>query len=444
MKVNVIHADLNPCGGAEQLAVATLQALLEMETQVDLTVAKAPDLARIEKAFGERARRIFDRIKVKPLGRLPVELDWQTGTLACRPGAEGAMREYDLVVNTHGDVLPYFLPSFSSRNCITYCHFPVVASYAPCHNLDYLQGLVDLGLLDREVMGMADSALFWRSLLEYYLLMLRNSLVITNSRFSRQAIIDEIGTAGAHRPAVTVPAIIAPPVCVDELRRAVLFPSSREDRVLVVSRIHPSKKLENAIELARILKRRGIGGKEMVIAGNMPADDSCGQKYHEQLLDMVEGYGLSGYVSIKPNVELGQLQSLMQKSKAYFHPMPEEPFGISVVEAMAAGLVPAVPATGGPTEFVPQKYQFRSLEEAAGIIQAALQVSDKERLAISDSVKGFSLSAYTSRFLQFISERQQLAPATATSTATASTSTAAAAAAQYERRAASGRRPGLA
>jgi glycosyltransferase involved in cell wall biosynthesis len=124
--------------------------------------------------------------------------------------------------------------------------------------------------------------------------------------------------------------------------------------------------------------------------------------------------------------------------------MPEEPFGISVVEAMAAGLVPAVPAIGGPTEFVPQKYQFRSLEEAAGIIQAALQVSDKERLAISDSVKGFSLSAYKSRFLQFISERQQLAPATTATTATASTSTAAAAAAQYERRAASGRRPGLA
>ncbi|AIC16718.1 glycosyltransferase [Nitrososphaera viennensis] len=427
MKVNVIHIDLNPCGGAEQLAIATLQSFLEMETmQVDLTVARAPDLERLEKAFGDRVRRIFDRVKVKPLGRLPIELDWQTGTLACRPGAESAISEYDVIVNTHGDVLPYFLPSFSSKTCITYCHFPVVASYVACRNLVYLQGLVDLGLLDGNVMKVANSSsMFWRSFLEYYLLMLRNSLVVTNSRFSRQAIINEVKT-GASK-AAGEPTIIAPPVCVDELRQAALLPSPRADRVLVVSRIYPSKKLENAIELARILKRRGVG-KEMVIAGNLAADDSCGRKYYEQLVGMIGDYGLSDYVSIKPNVELGKLWSLMQKSKAYFHPMPEEPFGISVVEAMAAGLVPAVPATGGPTEFVPQEYQFHSLEEAAGIIQAALQVSDKERLAISDSVKRFSLPAYTRRFSQFISERL-LATAAAT--------------AHYERRTVAGRRPGL-
>lgn len=415
-KVNVIHADLNSCGGAEQLAIATLQSLLEMDMQVDLTVAKQPDYARIEKAFGSRVRRIFDRVKVRPLGRLPIELDWQTGTLSCRPGADAAMSEYDMVVNTHGDILPYFLPSFSSKTCVTYCHFPVVAGYAACHNAVYLKSLVELGMLDGDVLRVADDALFWRSFLEYYLLMLRNSLVITNSRFSRQAIINEM-KAGAYKVAATAsePAIIAPPVCVDELGRAAVFPSPRSDWVMVVSRIHPSKKLENAIELARILKRRGIGEK-MVIAGNLAADDSCGRKYCEQLLDAVREYGLSDYVAIRPNVELGRLWSLMQKSKAYFHPMPEEPFGISVVEAMAAGLVPVVPAIGGPTEFVPQECQFHSLDDAAGIVRKAMQVPDSERLAISNSVKGFSLLAYKSRFSQFVTEMQM---ATTTATATA-------------------------
>jgi glycosyltransferase involved in cell wall biosynthesis len=427
MKVNVIHADLNPCGGAEQLALATLQSLLEMGMQVDLAVAKAPDIGRMEKAFGDRVRRIFDRVKVRPLGRLPIELDPQTGTLACRPGAESAMQEYDMIVNTHGDMLPYFLPSFSSKLCITYCHFPVVAEYAACHSLVYLQSLVDLGLLDRNVLAVANSSnLFWRSFLEYYLLMLRNSLVATNSRFSRQAIVNTM-TAGTHRMA-SEPIVISPPVCVDELSQAALSPSPRADCVLVVSRIHPSKKLENAIELARILKQRGIG-KKMAIAGNLSADDTCGRKYYEQLLGMVKGYGLSDYVVIRPNVELGKLWSLMQRSKAYFHPMPEEPFGISVVEAMAAGLVPVVPSVGGPTEFVPREYQFRSLKEAADMISAALQASDKERLLISNSVRGFSLPAYTSRFSRFISEVLLAAPATATpygQSATAATERAAA------------------
>ncbi len=44
----------------------------------------------------------------------------------------------------------------------------------------------------------------------------------------------------------------------------------------------------------------------------------------------------------------------MRKSKVYFHPMVGEHFGISIVEAMAAGLVPVVSDVGGPTEFVPK------------------------------------------------------------------------------------------
>jgi alpha-1,2-mannosyltransferase len=404
MKANVIHVDLNPCGGAEQLALATLQSLLDMEMEVDLTVAKAPDIARIEKAFGSRVRGIFSRIKVKPLGKLPIEPDPQTGTLTCRKGAEGAMQEYDMIVNTHGDILPYFLPHFSSKNCITYCHFPVVAGYSEQRNLDYLHALSDMGLIDESIAKAAtQSTLFWRSFLEYYLLMLRNSLVITNSKFSRQAIIT-VMKSGAYRM-TNEPTIIVPPVCVEELRHNASFLSAPDhDYVLVVSRIHPSKKLENAIQLARILKQKEIGNK-MIIAGNLLADDSTGQRYYLQLLDMVESYGVSDYVTLKPNVELGKLWSLMRQSKAYFHPMPEEPFGISVVEAMAAGLVPVVPNVGGPTEFVPRKYQFSTLEEAAGMIRMALHASNEERAQISDSVKGFSTSAYIKQFQQFIQER---------------------------------------
>jgi glycosyltransferase involved in cell wall biosynthesis len=43
----------------------------------------------------------------------------------------------------------------------------------------------------------------------------------------------------------------------------------------------------------------------------------------------------------------------MKKSKLYFHPLAGEPFGISIAEAMASGLIPSVPAVGGSTEFVP-------------------------------------------------------------------------------------------
>ncbi|MGI0039124.1 MAG: hypothetical protein ACREAO_04840, partial [Nitrososphaera sp.] len=88
-RANVVHTDLDPCGGAEQLTVATLQALLEMGMKVDLTVAKAPDLKRLENAFGKRVGRIFGQIgEIRPLGRIFDEAD---------PGG------YDVTINTHGD-----------------------------------------------------------------------------------------------------------------------------------------------------------------------------------------------------------------------------------------------------------------------------------------------------------------------------------------------------
>jgi glycosyltransferase involved in cell wall biosynthesis len=198
--------------------------------------------------------------------------------------------------------------------------------------------------------------------------------------------------------------VIAPPVGVEEFRRAALLPGGRSDTVLVVSRINRSKKLENAVMLARILKRLQIGSG-MVIAGNLSPDDRFGCAYYLQLENMIALHGLSDYVRIMLNVELEKLQSLMRSSSVYFHPLAEEPCGISVVEAMSAGLMPVVPDVGGPVEFVPLQYQYGSLEEAAGIIRHALAATDAERVVISDSVRDFSSTAYIRRFQQFVEEK---------------------------------------
>lgn len=390
MKAGVIHTDLNPCGGAEQLSISTVQALLGMGMDVDLHVARAPDVPRLENAFGrERIRPIFDRIGIKLLGRLPIELG-QAGALTCVQ--KTSMEEYDLIVNTHADILPYFLPSFSTKKCISYCHFPVAADYVAQRNMEYLKAFADLGLLSNEMAEAPGS--FWRGFLEYYLLTLRNSHVVTNSNFSRQAIARWLRGEPAS--------VIAPPVGVEEFRSALL--GRRDGTVLVVSRINKSKKLENAVMLARMLKRQGTGGR-MVIAGNLSPDDRFGCAYYLQLENMIARQGLSGYVKILLNVELEKLQSLMGSASVYFHPLAEEPFGISVVEAMSAGLVPVVPDVGGPAEFVPPEYQYGSLEEAAGIVRHALAASSGKRMALSDSVRDFSSAAYIRRFQEFVREK---------------------------------------
>jgi glycosyltransferase involved in cell wall biosynthesis len=375
-RANIVHTDLNPCGGAEQLAVATLQALIEMGLRVDLTVAKKPDLPRLENAFGKRVRTIFEQIgEVRPIGRL---FDADAGS-------------YDITINTHGDILPYYAPSLSRRNYVTYCHYPVAAEYVRDRDQSYLRNFASMGLLE----SADDSA--WEKVAENFRLSLQNSLIVTNSNFSRQAIA---------KYTENTPAVISPPVNVEEFRSILMAAAGqRDDSVLVVSRIHPSKKLENAIALAALLKQRGVG-KELVIAGNLAMDDRCGQEYRARLQDIARACGVSGYVKIKANVKLDRLYSMMKKSKVYFHPLPGEPFGISVVEAMSAGLVPVVPDTGGLTEFVPRRYQFHSLQQAAEIIASSMEATttEAERLALSESVKRFSLAEYVRSLQKFTNE----------------------------------------
>jgi glycosyltransferase involved in cell wall biosynthesis len=59
-------------------------------------------------------------------------------------------------------------------------------------------------------------------------------------------------------------------------------------------------------------------------------------------------------VTLETNVCLNNLLSIMREAKVYFHTMVGEHFGISIVEAMAAGLIPLVSDVGGPIEFVPK------------------------------------------------------------------------------------------
>jgi alpha-1,2-mannosyltransferase len=398
LRANVIHTDLNPCGGAEQLAIGTIQALLELGIDVDLTTAKPPDISRIKNAFGDdRVGRIFNQIKkVNFLGELPIDPN-----LRSTSSQHAKDCNYGVVINTHGDVLPYFLPSFSRSTAITYCHFPVAIEPINSSDQSYLKYLGDLGLVAKEIVnGDAQTRNgFWHNLREHYLLMLTNSLVMTNSNFSKDAILMTL--ENNKRPTDTQPLIIPPPVNVEEFRRGALFSAERDDYILVVSRMHPSKRLENAIKLSKMLKQDAVG-KGMIIVGSLLDDDYYANEYYHKIMDMATTLDVADYVSIETNVGLARLEKLMRKSKVYFHPLPGEPFGISVAEAMSAGLVPVVPDIGGQTEFVPKKYQFDSLEGAAHIISSALNIEKDERFRLSDIVMTLTLSEYSKRFQRVI------------------------------------------
>jgi glycosyltransferase involved in cell wall biosynthesis len=226
--------------------------------------------------------------------------------------------------------------------------------------------------------------------------LMRNSTVITNSEFSRRAIVNALGLDNIY--------ILSPPIDIETFHNVALMANGdyeRNDIILVISRIAPHKKIENAIKLAKILKDNNIG-KGMKIVGNLYY---YYYDYYSELKQMVLSLGLADYITFEINASLDKLLSIIRESRVYFHPMVGEHFGMAVLEAMAAGLIPVVPNEGGLTEFVPQEYQFNTIEQASEIIMYVFNHLPKtERIKISDDINKFSNSHYIERFQTILNE----------------------------------------
>ena len=407
MKANVIHGDFNPCGGAERLSLVTMQALLEKGINFDLTTLKSPDMSKLENSYGKNLVSVMKSINKINVINIMEEL---------RQQQEEAHKDYDydITINTNGDAAPYYHSSFSKDNAITYCHFPSTKYHIDSQNIEYLK--TDLGMTEgsnnffdkMEYEGINNPKNYKTKLQlsrrkEYFKIikygywnLMRNSTVITNSEFSRRAIINALGLHDIY--------ILSPPIDLETFRNIALMTNGYKetnDIILVISRIAPHKKIENAIKLAKILKDNNIG-KGMKIVGNLYYYFF---DYYSELKQMVLDLGLTDYVTFEINARLDKLISIIRESRVYFHPMVGEHFGMAVLEVMAAGLIPVVPNEGGIIEFVPKKYQYQSIEHAAEIIMYVFNhLSKTERIKISDDINKFSNSHYINGFHTILNE----------------------------------------
>ena len=406
MKANVIHGDFNPCGGAERLSLTTMQALIEMGIDFDLTTLKSPDIPKLENSYGKNLVSVMKKLNKINVINIMEELR--------RQEEDHEDYNYDITINTNGDAAPYYHSSFSKDNAITYCHFPSTKYHIESENIDYLK--TDLGMTEwsnvfsdnKDYEGINNpknckTKLQFSRRKEYFEILkygywnlMRNSTVITNSEFSRRAIVNAFGLDNIY--------ILSPPIDIETFRNVALMANGddeRNDIILVISRIAPHKKIENAIKLAKILKDNNIG-KGMKIVGNLYY---YYYDYYSELKQMVLSLGLADYITFEINASLDKLLSIIRESRVYFHPMVGEHFGMSILEAMAAGLIPVVTNEGGPREFVPQEYQFNTIEQAAEIIKYVFNhLPETERIRISDDINEFSNSHYIEGFQTILNE----------------------------------------
>jgi glycosyltransferase involved in cell wall biosynthesis len=172
-------------------------------------------------------------------------------------------------------------------------------------------------------------------------------LFVCNSGFSRSWLERYWGIEAARQ------CVLYPPVDVDEFVRDI----KKEKTILMCSRFDRRKKLLEAVRYFVATADR-YPGWSLIVAGSV-SDTADGRRYFSDVEEAAGGSRVRLVASPSPN----ELARLYATSSIFWHsmglgvdvaanPLDVEHFGITTVEAMAAGAVPVVIDAGGQREIV--------------------------------------------------------------------------------------------
>jgi len=164
--------------------------------------------------------------------------------------------------------------------------------------------------------------------------------------------------------------VIYPPVDVEFFKCNNSF-ANREDKVISIGRFVRSKNFEIVLEVAKLLP-----DVQFKICGIINKNYPNEVRYYKEL-----SKNKPHNVQIIANANIQLLKKELHSSKIYLHAEKYEDFGISVVEAMAAGCVPIVYKTGGPAyEIIENKKSGFTWEELKDIREIILLLLTNETL----------------------------------------------------------------
>lgn len=347
MKVTVLHSDLNLLGGAERVCLAFVETLKALGHQVTLVTMAQTNWHNVDLAFGScvrpdqeshilHVRKRNDRFRRFLMYREAIRL-----------------REVsDFTINTSGY---RWLPA---RADLVYEHTPPIN--LGVHTSQNIQPRLRAYYLPFD-------------LAQTYFLSTERGKIITNSTYCSR-IIRRVSRADIR--------VIHPPV---DVSRFSLGGDHREEIVVTCGRYTQQKNYEMILNIGKRFPQ-----VTFVIAG---ATNSLGATdYLAHLSALIEAKGIKN-VHLMENVPIEELVALYGRAKIYLHAMVAEDFGVSVVEAMAAGLIPVVHRSGGVWEDVLQRGKFgfgySDFNESLRCIETALASADDGRAALVEHAKAF-------------------------------------------------------
>ncbi len=276
--------------------------------------------------------------------------------------AKTALREYDIVIN-HNNT-SFLLNRNRGQKLISYVHFPRKAR----------------GLADTQSIHDPDSPpKRWYHLRTDFLKLASNAyrfdnridqeeITIANSAFTKRQLTEcypqlDPGHIGLLYPPVDIPG-----------RRYDL--EQENNAVASLGRFSPEKQQLRQIEIASRLPH--LQFRIMGFVGD--------RNYFDRCQAMVDSKGLNN-VTLLPGLPFKQVEEELRKASFFLHAVPNEPFGITTVKAIANGCIPIVPDSGGQPEIVTDpSLRYNSIEEGVQRLREAESLPDSERKTIRDNL----------------------------------------------------------
>ncbi len=231
------------------------------------------------------------------------------------------------------------------------------------------------------------------------------SKIIYNSKFTAKFYQE-------YLPSKT--AVLYPPVDIEKFE----ISKEKENIILSVGRfdnVLNAKKQDVLIDAFKVLyKKENLKGWKLVLAGGSLLDPAK-NSYLKYLKENASNLPIEFVV----NPDFKELQEIYSKSKIYWHaagfnvdennhPENTEHFGMTVVEAMAAGLVPVVVAKGGIPEIISDGtdgYLWKTIKELVSktksLIESPQDLDKMSQMAIIKCQK-FSKANFESELLNLI------------------------------------------
>jgi alpha-1,2-mannosyltransferase len=268
----------------------------------------------------------------------------------------------DFIIVTGGSSL---IPKSMADRTIVYIHYPV-----------------DLEVAHQRYLNTKVKKIYikpWRFIsnnLDY----IKRSTLVTNSNYTKHAIKKALGMDST---------VIYPP-CPQysfELKDKV-----KDDVICSLGRFTPEKEYEMILDIAQRLQNI-----KFELIGSVTTDK---MQYLEKLkTDAPQNVVFHVNASVEDKIQV------LNRSKVLLHSFVGEHFGIALIEAMSAGIIPVTHDSGAANVdgLVPQKFRYNNLDEAIRSIDNALSSWNlNEAHKLREYAKKFSAESFRANMKLFI------------------------------------------